>query len=200
MAARKSFRTVLDLTVLGLVFGCAVLVSNVASHNRELSATLRATGPLVERTSVRDRLVGTSASLSWLGLEEPDPAEAHLVWIVDVARCRTCLSGRSAVWNALGDDTSLKRHVVVVGDDDVPQDARRALRGTTFTAASRQDLEAAFGPLLPSTKLLVDRTGVVLMADSRKAASDCGWNFEAQVGVLRGTLTTGLIRSQPVNP
>ena len=56
-------------------------------------------------------------------------------------------------------------------------------------------MDTAFGPLLPNTKLLVDHTGVVLMADSRTAASDCNWNFEAQVGALRGTLTTSLIRS-----
>ena len=200
VAVGKSLRPLVDLAVLGLVLGGAVLVWNMASSNRELVAKLQLTTPLVERTNVRDRLVGTSVSLSSFDLDRPDAAGAHLLWIVDLARCRTCLNARVAVWNALGDDTSLKRHVVVFGDDDVPVEARRALRGTTFTIASRQDLEAAFGPLLPNTKLLVDGAGVVVMADSRTAASDCGWSFEAQVGALRGTLTAGLIRTQPLNP
>ncbi len=195
MAARKFSRTVLDWTLLGLVLGGTILVWNMASSNRELAATLQVTSPLAERSSVRDRLVGTSVFLSSFDLARSDTTDAHLLWIVDLARCRTCLDGGVAVWNALGDDTSLKRHVVVFGGDEVPQDARRALRGTTFIAASRQDMDTAFGPLLPNTKLLVDHTGVVLMADSRTAASDCSWSFEAQVGALRGTLATSLIRS-----
>ncbi len=200
MVVGKSLRPLLDLAVFGLVLGGAVLVWSVASSNRELVAKLQLTTPLVERANVRDRLVGTSVSLSSFDLERPDAADAHLLWIVDLARCRTCLNARVAVWNALGDDPLLKRHVVVFGDHDVPDEARRALRGTTFTLASRQDLEAVFGPLLPNTKLLVDGAGVVVLADSRTAASDCGWSFEAQVGALRGTLTTGLIRTQSSNP
>lgn len=200
MAVGKSLRPLLDLAVLGLVLGGAGLVWSVASSNRELVAKLKLTTPLVERASVRDRLVGTSVSLSSFDLDRPDAADAHLLWIVDLARCPTCLNAGVAVWNALGDDAFLKRHVVVFGDDDVLDEARRALRGTTFTTASRQDLEAAFGPLLPNTKLLVDGAGVVVLADSRTAASDCGWSFEAQVGALRGTLTAGLIRTQPSNP
>ncbi len=195
MAAGKSFRKVLDLAVFALVLCGAVAVWNTAASNRELAATLQSTAPLAERSSVRDRLVGRAVSLSWLGLEEPDPAEAHLVWIVDLARCQTCLSGRPAVWNALGDDDSLRRHVVVFDTDDVPEDGRRSLRGTALTEARRRDVQAALGPLLPNTKLLIDGAGVVVMADSRAVGSDCGWSFEAQVGALRGTLSTGVIRS-----
>ena len=200
METRASLKRVPDLALFALVLGAAVWVSELASSKRELAATLELTGTLAERSSVRDRLVGTAVSLSLLGLEDPDPADAHLLWIVDLTRCRTCLSGGVAVWNALGDDSSLRRHVVVVDDGEVPEGPRRALRGTTFTTASRQAADAAFGSLLPNTKLLVDRTGVVVMADSRTAASDCGWNFEAQVGALRGTLAAGLIRSQHSNP
>ena len=58
-------------------------------------------------------------------------------------------------------------------------------------------MEAALDPLLPNTKGLVDESGTVLLTDSRAAASECGWSFEAQVGALRGVLTGKVIRSQP---
>ena len=31
-----------------------------------------------------------------------------------------------------------------------------------------------------------------------RAAFECGWSFEAQVGALRGVLSSGVIRSQPL--
>jgi len=72
VAVGKSLRPLLDLAVLGLVLGGAVLVWNMASSNRELVAKLQLTTPLVERANVRDRLVGTSISLPSFDLERPD--------------------------------------------------------------------------------------------------------------------------------
>ena len=91
----------------------------------------------------------------------------------------------------------MSRHLLVFGEGEVPDHARRALRGTTITTASREEIETVLGPLLPNTKALVDHSGTILMSDSRAAASECGWSFEAQVGALRGVLASGVIRSQP---
>ena len=186
----------LDLGVFALAVGGAIGVWKLASHNRELRAALVAADSRAVEAMVRDRLVGTSVPLSFLALDEPDPGDAHLIWLVDLEDCPSCLAGANPAWNALGEDVFLRRHLVVFEEDEVPEAARRALRGMTVTSASREELDAAFGPLLASTKLLVDGDGIVLLADSRAAASECDWSFEAQVGALRGTLAAGVIRSQ----
>ncbi len=193
-------RRYVDLGVLALAVGGAIGVWNVASHNRELQAALVAAGSRAGEAVVRDRLVGARVALSFLSAGEPDAAEAHLLWIVDHKRCPTCFARATPAWNALGEDASLRRHLIVVGGGDIPEIARRALRGTPVTSLSSEEADAAFGPLLPSTKLLVDREGIVLMADSRTAVSACDWSFEAQVGALRGAIASGVIRSRRPSP
>ena len=153
--------------------------------NREIQSVLRSAVPAAQRTVVRDRLVGIRVPLAILG--DSDDARGartvhpsnRLVWIVDLDRCPTCFDGSLAVWNALAADPALRRHVLVVGPGNVPPSARRALRGTTLATIRREDLEAVTGRLLPNTKVLLDDDGTVLMADSRAAASECGWSFEA---------------------
>jgi len=196
-------RRTLDVARLVLMVAAAVWVWKLASLNGEVEAALRVMGPLAERSSVQDRLVGTRLSLPTLDRQAPSvdgrsgDGELRLLWIVDLARCPACFGVGLAIWNALAEDRSLRRHVLVLGDLEVADDARRALRGTTITSVSREEMDLALGPLLPNTKILVDGSGTVLMADSRAAASECGWSFEAQVGALRGVLTSGVIRSQP---
>lgn len=189
-------RRYVDLGVFALAVGGVIGVWNVASHNRELRAALVATGLRADEAAVRDRLVGARVTLPFLSFDEPDAAEAHLLWIVDLERCPACLASASPAWSALGEDASLRRHLVLLEGGKMPQAARWARRGTTVTSVSAQEAHAAFGSLLPSTKLLVDGRGIVLMADSRASVSECDWSFEAQVGALRGTLATGVIRNQ----
>ena len=196
-------RRALDITTLVLMVAAAVWVWKMASLNREFEAALRLTAPLAERSSVQDRLVGTRVSMPTLHQpatsveDRSGDGELRLLWIVDLGRCPACFGVGLGIWNALAEDRSLRRHVFVLGDREVPEDARRALRGTTITSVSREEMDLALGPLLPNTKILVDGSGTVLMADSRTAASECGWSFEAQVGALRGVLASGVIRSQP---
>ena len=150
-----------------------------------------------------DRLVGRPVPLDFLretvGIpdDDRDVVEVHLLRIVDLERCANCLTGGFAVWNALAEDRSVSRHLLVVGEGEVPDHASRALHGTTIAAASREEIETVLGPLLPDTRTLVDQSGTILMSDSRAAASECGWSFEAQVGALRGVLASGVIRGQP---
>ena len=193
-------RRFLDLGVFALAVGGAIGVWKLASYNRELRAALTVADSRAVEASVRDRLVGARVPLSFLALDEPDPGDAHLIWVVDLERCPSCLAGANPAWNALGEDASLRRHLVVFEEDGVPEAARRVLRGATVMSASREELDAAFGSLLPSTKLLVGGDGIVLLADSRGAPSECDWSFEAQVGALRGTLASGVIRGQRRQP
>ena len=192
-----------DLMVASLLLVCALWVLRASRINQELRATLQYAAALAERATVLDRLVGLRVPLQFLhetiGMpgSSRDVVEVRLLWVVDLERCPNCLTGGFAVWNALAEDPTVSRHLLVVGEGEVPDHANRALRGTTIAAASREEIETVLGPLLPNTKALVDNSGTILMSDSRTAASECGWSFEAQVGALRGVLTSGVIRSQP---
>lgn len=197
MTPRAAGRRVLDGTIFVLMVLAVVAVWRTTSVNREYQAALQSTGPLANRTIVRDRLVGTHVSLPMIERSEDLGAggTAKLVWVVDSDRCDRCFGGGLEAWNALAADSSLRRHLLVYGKGGLPGEVRRALRGTTITTVSREDVEAALGPLLPTTKFLVGAEGTVLLADSRTANSECGWSFEAQVGTLRGVLPSVLIRN-----
>ena len=125
----------------------------------------------------------------------PGVPAAHLLWIVDMDRCEGCLAEGFAAWNALRTDYGLTRRLVVAGDASVPDEAKRALAETKIVAITEEELLAAFGPLLPNTQILVDSSGIILLADSRSTDSMCGWNFVAQVGALRGVLASELVRN-----
>ena len=195
MKPRTSGRRVLDGSIFVLMLLATAAVWRTTSVNREYQAALQSTGPLANRTLVRDRLVGARVSLPMIERSDDLGGGAELVWVVDSDRCDGCFGDGVAAWNALAADSSLRRHLLVVGAGGLPGEVRRALRGTTVTAVTREEVEAALGPLLPTTKFLVGSEGTVLLADSRTVNSECGWSFEAQVGVLRGVLPSALIRN-----
>ena len=192
-----------NLMVAALLVVGSLWVWSMSKVNQELRTTLQGAAVLAERAMVVDRLVGRQISLDFLhetiGILDGDrgPVEAWLLWIVDLERCANCLNEGFVVWNALAEDPSVSRHLLVLGEGKVPDHARRALRGTTITTASRAEVETVLGPLLPNTKALVDHSGIILMSDSRSTAWECGWSFEAQVGALRGALNSNVIRIQP---
>lgn len=192
------------MAVLMLLATAVVWRTSVA--NREYQSVLRSAVPAAQRTVIQDRLVGIQIPLAILGDSVhssdvlPWSSSNRLVWIVDIDQCPTCLDEGLVAWNALAADPSLRRHVLLVGSADLPPSAHRALRGTTLATIQREELEAATGRLLPNTKVLLNDDGTVLMADSRAAASECGWSFEAQVGALRGVYSANLIRTQPNRP
>lgn len=192
-----------DLGATILLLLASLWVWRTTRVNQELRSALQFTAAQAERSSVLDRLTGRRVPLPLLheiiGAEQGrDVTEFGLLWIVDLERCATCLTDRFAVWNMLAEDPSIGRYLLVFGDGKVPQFVPRALRGTTIiTSVSREQIDTIFGPLLPNTKVLFDRSGMILMSDSRTAGSKCGWSFEAQVGALHGILTSDVIRSQP---
>lgn len=196
-----------DIFTLGMVVAATVWVWKTASGNKDLQAALRMSSREAERLRVQDRLVGGQVDLSFLEdtlAVTGDPRsnqDSHLLWIVDLERCPTCLGGGFAIWNELSKDPLLNRHLLVVGvrEGAIPGHARRALTGTAIAFLSREQVEESFGSLsVPNTKMLTDGEGTVLMADARPVTSECGWSFEAQIGALRGVLGTRAIRYQPL--
>ena len=167
---------------------------------RDQSIALQARDLGAARNAIRDRLVGARVDLVLLGGATTKPRESSadvLMWVVDPDSCGRCVAEGFGAWDALGADLALRRRLVVVGKGELPEEARRALRGTEVVRVSRESALLALGAVLPNTKLLIDDGGLVLMADSRSASSECGWSFDAQVGALRGVLTGETIRNQP---
>ena len=167
---------------------------------RNQSDAIQVRDSAAARGAIRDRLVGLRVDLGLLGgtVSESSGVGADvLLWVVDPESCGRCVAEGFGAWDALGTDGELRRRLVVVGGGELPIDVRRALRGTEVVQVSRDEASLALGAILPNTKLLVSDDGIVLMADSRSASSECGWSFDAQVGAIRGVLTGETSRNQP---
>ena len=191
------------LAMATVLIAATTLVVRATMINRELRATVLSQNALASRTAVHDRLIGSRMPLTLLGKTEPPDSgsdtgvQKHLVWIVDTDLCGHCLTEGIGTWNALSSDPSLRLRLIVASGGVVPASARRGLRGTEIVSVSKEELVAALGPLLPNTKALVDGNGIILLADSRNAGSECGWSFDAQVGALRGVLASSTVRNSP---
>ena len=183
-----------------LLLAAAVFVFRSTTVIRNQNATIQLGDLAAARSAIHDRLVGARVDLGLLGGPVSGPPQVGaevLLWVVDVDACGRCVAEGFGAWNALGVDLELRRRLVVVGEDELPEEARRALRGTEVVEVSSEVASLALGTVLPNTKLLVDGGGIVLMADSRIASSECGWSFDAQLGALRGVLRGETIRNQP---
>ena len=136
-----------DLVVAVLLMVGSLWAWRTIGINRELRATLQYAAALAERSTVRDRLVGLRVPLHFLhetiGIpdDDRDVVAARLLWIVDLERCANCLTGGFGIWNALAEDSSVSRHLLVLGEGEVPGYADRALRGTTIATGSREEIE-----------------------------------------------------------
>lgn len=193
---RHAFRVA---NVLLLVMAVA-FVFRSSSVIRDQSIALRMRDQGAVRNAIHDRLVGARVDLGLLGGRISNPTGSTsevLLWVVDPNSCGRCVAEGFGAWDALGADLELRRRLVVVGEGKLPAEARRALRETEVVRVSRDEALLALGTVLANTKLLVEGDGIVLMADSRSANSECGWSFDAQVGALRGVLAGETIRRQP---
>jgi len=154
------------------------------------------------RANTEDQLVGRTLAL--LAINEPEADKAApdakpiLLWVLDLERCSGCLDAVSQ-WTRLEQLLDYRFVVVVVGTPSPEARTRlRVMRKTRVVSASDESVTRMIGRRLPSTKLLLTGEGVVLLADSRAAGQNCGWSFEAQVGVLMGVLPPASIRTSSV--
>lgn len=171
-------RSVATIATASLLLAASVSVVRATGINRELRASLAGQSAMASRTAVHDRLAGSRIPLTLLGLSAVSASEsqritkAHLLWIVDPDLCRQCLNEGFGSWNALGADRGLRRRLIIAGSGEVPAMAQRALRDTEIVSMSKEELVAAVGPLLSSTKLLVDAIGNRVMLLVSDAFSD----------------------------
>ena len=193
-------RRALRVTNVLLLGAAVVFVFRSTTVIQDQSIVLQARDAGAARNAIQDRLVGARVDLGLLGgaiTNPPRPTADVLLWVVEPDSCGRCVAEGFGAWDALGADLALRRRLVVVGDGELPEEARRALRGTEVVRVPTDSAVLALGAVLPNTKLLIDDGGIVLMADSRSASSECGWSFDAQVGALRGIFTGETIRNQP---
>lgn len=188
------------ITLLALLLMLIVGVTMFGLY-RGARKSLEDNGPALMRARTYDRLMGTRLKLASLtgGGETEGPA---VIWVVDLDSCKGCLDTVTP-WlelEKLGGDYDL--HFLMVGGGDqltVAESRARLFRRTNVMRKPRDSIFAALGPTLPSTKLLVDPNGIILLVDSRSSGQECGWSFEAQVGALLGLETAHGIRPQTVN-
>lgn len=185
------------VVVLLLVFAMASQVgyskARVALESRSSSYA---------RISFQDRIIGSAVDLRRLGgITNLGPAAGRpaLIWVIDLDSCHSCFD-TVTWWMEL--EQRLADHDLVLllaGEATSPgiQARIRILGRTKVVEVHRDSVVEEVGATLASTKILLDDSGVVLLADSRSSGQECGWSFEAQVGVLRGLPVADLIRSTP---
>ncbi len=139
---------------------------------------------MASRSHVQDNLMGAQfGSLVASNPDGPDASKHRLLWILDVERCLDCLKDLSPWWS-LRDYPGLGREVWVVGDPSAYDRELSTLGGNT-AFKSRLEVRELVGATLPSTKLLLDPSGVVVLSDARWSEASCAWSFE---GVVRALL------------
>ena len=156
------------------------------SRGERMNDELTNMRPAADRLAVQTRLTGRSLDPEELSLKPlyslgtlPPPG-LELWWFVDTKDCRGCLA-LSAEWNELA-MRGVRLNLVMMSSDSAPGPASlRGYRNTGVWQGRKEWIEAAVGPLLPSTKLLLDGHGQIIQADPRYPAQGCGPSLDAQL-------------------
>jgi hypothetical protein len=195
----KRSRVAWEIVQIALLLAAGLYVLRSQTLLHRLTAVNMEIRSAAERAQVQDRLIGRTlrpppASLAG-DVSSDNRRATTLYWVVDSNHCRSCLQS-FALWNQLHDIPDLDLSLILVGDRLPPGDpALRAVQGTMVWRATRADIQSWLGPVLPNTKILVDSSGVILMADSRFSSEECGWSFDAQLGSLEHVVSPSEIRA-----
>lgn len=184
----------LILTALG--FGLAGGATYRYYHDTvELQTRLERTESVVQRTALRDALIGNPLPPIRLrdlsGEERPlhRPGQRQAIWFVDTERCPNCLED-SGAWQRLGTGQSrIETTLVLIGMDG--REAMNAVRAKRIRTNVLIDPDLKLGKLiplwLPSIYVLLDGAGMVTMADARSANLSCQWSFPGQLASVVGS-------------
>lgn len=188
------------VTIVALVTGGAAVLHYHERYTDAQEVVARTRGSFV-RSSVQDRLIGTTIDLARLA-GRPESRRSQLVrpsliWILDLDRCDGCFD-TVVDWSELEQLADHDLWLFLTGRSTSDVELRlRVLSRTSIRWLSRDSIAAVLGTLHPNTKLLLSPNGTALMVDSRTSGQECGWNFEAQIGTLRGLEWESRIRPSP---
>lgn len=173
----SSMRILAAFVALGAVASHAIATANDLTDRTDRLEHAAA------RTYFRDALLGRRLTVD--ALDANLAGRPSILWIIDLERCPDCLRDAMA-WYQLGDlNRGFVNRVIVVGRPSI-DDLRlfEAMPELAVLEASRATIESLVGPFLPSSRLVVDERGVVVMADGRRDVRTCKWSFEGQLGHL----------------
>lgn len=185
-----------------VVVGCALIAGMVTAwHARTAVAAereqLAAIAPDALRTRLQDRLTGQRVDLAALTGKQGSGRRAApaIVWLLDPQACPHCLDS-AAEWSRLAVRAPHDMLLLVLDADtaSLPPIARSLAR-TRIVRVPAARAEQQLGPLLPSTRLVLDSDGTVLLVDSRAGGSRCEWSFAGQVTALLNLDTAAVIRA-----
>lgn len=187
----RMIREIITLSALVVLLAISLIS---LKRQQELTNALDRSAVSIQRAQIHDRLMGTTVALKKL-LERHQPdSRPTLLWLLDLDRCRGCFDSVGD-WSRLESLVGHDLILVLTGEQDAGVEARlRALARTSVVTAPRLAVTEEFGELLPNTKMLVDKSGTVILIDSRTSGQECGWKFESQVGALKGLNTGAAIR------
>jgi hypothetical protein len=191
---RQTAREAVNLLALGIAL--VVAIAAVRSE-RNLHRTVKQLEPGAQRAYVHDRLVGTRIDLDQLTERlsgETSLPGLAITWILDLEACADCFNNIGG-WSRLERLTDYELVLFLLGEPSGRVQGQLAsLTRTDVRNISRDQLVATLGYVLPSTKLLLNADGFILLVDSRSTAQDCAWSFEAQLGAIEGVVNANAIR------
>jgi hypothetical protein len=195
VTAARVFR---EASTLAALVVALVVVGLLQRRNGTLRDAVLEARLSSRRGLVQDRLTGRTIDLAALGIARPgaasDQRRPMVLWVVDLDSCSGCFDGVGA-WSRLERLGSYDLFLILLGARTADVEARiRALRGTNVTDSRRAQVVRVLGPVLPSTRLLLDADGVAILVDSRASGQECGWSFEAQVASVTGVNSGRTIR------
>lgn len=187
------------LVALVLLIGLVALV-NLSRQLHSTQQMLRRASTVAESAALRDRLMGRSLGGEPLFSAVTSATEkVTALWILRLEECIDCLSMASE-WDRLGRSQVIDAVIVMVGTPSA-HDARRlaALSHARSIQLPSAVVGQAIGWSLPSTKLVIDRIGTVLMVDGRSDVKECKWSFERQLEALLGLKTAAIRNPRPAS-
>ena len=146
---------------------------------RRVDAEYRWLESQAAKASAHDRISGTVLDLANL-LEDSDQSGevATAIWIVDGSRCWNCF-GYLGPWVRLKAFDEIATKVLVVGGPlTEAYGVFRTLGSDVQIRADRGVVDDLLGPIPPSTKILVDSRGTVLVFDGQQSRASCDGAFE----------------------
>jgi|GEM_PF-4043816 len=171
-----NIRRIADAAMVVALLAGIYRLSEMSEYTDGLETALSASAVTQVRADFRDRAMGRSLDLD--RLEIPNSAGAVLYWHIDFERCTRCFNS-IATWNHLASSGRVLSVFSYSGTPDASAlRAIHSMSGTEIREIPQTRFQEAVGASLASSKILLDASGSVLLADTRYGGQECGWSFD----------------------